>query len=98
MKKALILIVLLLVMVIAGGVGPAHAEPRMTRFYQHHGDFWRAVVQTNKEVRVKCAALDSAGDILAISVPLRVSPPGREIQITVRGATPASGRCWVLGR
>jgi len=85
----------ILVFIFMSGVSFAQ-DVKISRFYHYHGDFYRVVVMSDKNVRVSCAALDSQGNMLAVSVPLRVQPPAREIQITVPGATPVSARCWVV--
>ena len=91
MKKVISLMLMLVFVVgvsFAGGV-------KLVRVYHLAGDFYRAVVEVNSEVRVKCAALDSEGNYLAVTRPVRITPPVGEVQILVPGATPASARCWV---
>ena len=62
------------------------------------GTMWAvAVVHTDKTIRVKCSALDSKGEAIAVSQTWIVEPPMDEVNVNVGRNVPfKSMRCWIV--
>lgn len=62
------------------------------------GTMWAtAVVHTDKTIRVKCAALDSKGEAIAVSSTTTINPPMDEVVVNVGRNVPfKSMRCWIV--
>jgi hypothetical protein len=65
----------------------------ISRVYRSSTDFVRAIVKTSRTVDIQCAALDKAGDPLAVSQPQLIRPPMEEVLIRVP-ETIKNVRCW----
>jgi hypothetical protein len=61
--------------------------------YRSSTDFVRAIIKTSRAVDIQCAALDKAGDPLAVSQPQLIRPPMGEVLIRVLEQVEAV-QCW----
>ena len=92
MRRTLITLAL-----VAAMAGTAMASGFRVGNVYRAGTMWAtAVVHTDKTVRVKCAALDSKGEAIAVSSTTTIHPPMDEVVVNVGRNTPfKSMRCWV---
>ena len=82
---------------VAAMAGTAMAgEPakwEIESLYRSSTNYIRAVVVTDKTIRIQCAATDKDGKALAVSSTVTINPPMDEVIIRA-GSEAKSAECW----
>ncbi len=95
MRKTLITITTAAMLCIGGAAMAEDLEFEVASFYESSSGWCRAVIVTNKPVRVQCAGLDKDKKPLSVSNETRIKPPMDEVMVR-NSPEVVTVRCWVV--